>query len=90
MLSFVNSFRAVARHQSCRLPAARAISSAPAQTTMDVPNSMSEFNDYIYDVAEERETLRAGNTGELVEEVTAPADSLRTFLIHLFLLAPDT
>ncbi|KAI0638067.1 hypothetical protein C8Q77DRAFT_1070420 [Trametes polyzona] len=47
MLSFANSFRAVARRQPCRLPPARTIASTSTQAPD--PNSLDTLTDYIRD-----------------------------------------
>ncbi|KAI0677133.1 hypothetical protein C8Q78DRAFT_68746 [Trametes maxima] len=59
MLSLANSFRAVARRQSCRTTAARAMSSRSAQAPVVEVDTMNQFTDYMNTVAEEHEALPA-------------------------------
>lgn len=79
MLSFASSFRAVARRQACKVPAARAMTSASAQSTNVDENPYSEISDYIHDIAEEQKTIAAGSTGEVVEGGDAVPEPRRTF-----------
>ncbi|KAI0775914.1 hypothetical protein BD413DRAFT_525079 [Trametes elegans] len=83
MLSFVNSFRAVARRQPCRVPAARALSFHPTQTTVE---SMDEVSDYILDAAEQRDAGFSDTTDESYFKEGAEGESrstcLSTYHIH--------
>ncbi|KAI0353545.1 hypothetical protein OH77DRAFT_1406828 [Trametes cingulata] len=84
MLSVANSFRAVARRQSCRIQAARAVSSsstvrANAPTTQ--VNSMAELQDYIVDAAEEQQTIAEGSSGQVTyTEGSVDSKAKRTLL----------
>ncbi|KAL7278667.1 hypothetical protein ACG7TL_007668 [Trametes sanguinea] len=53
MLSFVNSFRAVARRQPARLPAVRAVSSASARASTVELNTMDDMSHLIEESADD-------------------------------------
>ncbi|KAI9001120.1 hypothetical protein BD414DRAFT_526416 [Trametes punicea] len=75
MLSFFSTFRAVARRQPCRFPAARTVSTSPAQPQTVEASSMEEMAEFVYESAEGQELRNNDGDGLVDIEHRPPLDT---------------